>query len=115
MIPASEPPRLPAALEVSGLVRQTQALGGFAMVLHKGEVDAGTILVVAVDRAGLGTLYERLPDAAGARRWIAVRTQSADSRTDFDEYLDRRVRQDSDVWIVELTIADAERSILNPG
>ena len=106
-------PRLPAALEVSGLVRRTQAAGGFAMVLHKGEPDAGTILVVAVDREGLGTLYERLPDPAGPRRWVAVRAQDPATRADFDDYLDRRKTQDRDVWIVELTIADVERSILN--
>ena len=110
-----ETPRLPAALEVSALVRSTQASGGFAMVLHKGEADAGTILVVAVDRAGLGTLYERLPDPTGPRRWVAVRVQDAQARGVFDDYLDRRTRQDRDVWIVELTIADVERSILNPG
>lgn len=108
-----EPPRLPAGLEVSGLVRQTQAAGGFAMVLHKGEADSGTILVVAVDRAGIGTLYERLPDPAGPRRWIAVRVQDAGARADFDDYLDRRKCQDPDVWIVELTVAEVERSILN--
>jgi hypothetical protein len=106
-------PRLPAGLEVSGLVRRTQAAGGFAMVLHKGEADAGTILVVAVDRAGTGTLYERLPDPAGPRRWVAVRVQDSQARGDFDAYLDRRTRQDPDVWIVELTVADVERSILN--
>jgi len=111
----SEAPRLPAALEVSGLVRAAQAAGGFAMVLHKGEPDAGTILVVAVDRQGLGTLYERLPDPASPRRWVAVRSQQADSRASFDDYLNRRTQQDRDVWIVELTIADVERSILNPG
>ena len=105
--------RLPAGLEVSGLVRRAQAAGGFAMVLHKGEADAGTILVVAVDRAGVGTLYERLPDPAGPRRWVAVRVQDSQARSDFDDYLDRRMRQDPDVWIVELTVADVERSILN--
>lgn len=109
----SEPPRLPAALEVSGLLRRTQAAGGFATVLHKGEADAGTILVVALDREGLGTLYERLPDPSGPRRWLAVRTQDRASRPDFDQYLDRRKQQDRDVWIVELDIAEVERSILN--
>lgn len=110
-----ESPRLPASLEVAALVRSTQAAGGFAMVLHKGEPDAGTILVVAVDREGLGTLYERLPDPAGPRRWVAVRAQQSDSRGDFDAYLDRRKQRDRDVWIVELTVADVERSILNNG
>ncbi len=107
--------RLPASVEVAGLVRGTASAGGFAMVLHKGEPDAGTILVVGVDRDGLGTLYERLPDATGPRRWVAVRRQQVDVRSEFDEYLARRMHQDPDLWIVELTIADIERSILNPG
>ena len=85
------------------------------MVLHKGEPDAGTILVVGVDRDGLGTLYERLPDPGGARRWVAVKQQQAESRKDFDDYLARRTQQDPDVWIVELTIVEVERSILNGG
>jgi hypothetical protein len=106
--------RLPTSLEIAGLVRQTQAMGGFAAVVHKGEPDSGTILVVAVDRQGLGTLYERLPDPSGARRWTAVRHQDESARDEFDSYLARRCRQDSDVWIVELTVADIERSILNP-
>ncbi len=109
----TEPARLPASLEVSALLRRTAAAGGFGMILHKGEPDAGTILVVAVDRQGLGTLYERMPDAAGHRRWLAVRRQDADSRNAFDDYCARRPLHDPDVWIVELTIADVERSILN--
>jgi hypothetical protein len=108
-------PRLPAALEVAGMVRRAQAQGGFAMVLHKGEPDAGTILAVAVDRDGLGTLYERLPDPSGPRRWVAVRHQQAQARADFDSYLTRRAQGDPDLWIVELTVADVERSILNDG
>jgi len=106
--------RLPAALEVSGMVRRTQAMGGFACVLHKGEADSGTILVVALDRENLGTLYERLPDPAGPRRWVAVRQQDRAARASFDDYLVRRKEQDRDLWIIELTIADVERSILNP-
>ena len=112
---ASEPARLPAALEVAALVRQTQAAGGFAMVLHKGEPDGGTILVVALDRDGQGTLYERMPDVSGARRWVAVLEQDRAAPRDFDAYLDRRKERDRDVWIIELTVADVERSILNVG
>ena len=38
--------RLPAHVEVSGLIRAVESAGGFAMVLQKGERDAGTILVL---------------------------------------------------------------------
>lgn len=105
--------RLPARLEATALIRQTQALGGFAAVLHKGEPDAGTILVTIVDNQGLGTLYERMPQPDGKRKWIAVRIQDTENKSEFWDYLDRRGQQDADVWIVELTIADGERLILN--
>ena len=106
--------RLPAHLEVGGLIRATQAAGGFAMVLHKGDRDAGTILVVLQDRQGLGALFERLPQRDGSRKWSQTMAQDIDSKQDFNEYLNRRISQDSDVWIVELTIADGERLVLNP-
>jgi len=41
--------RLPAHLEVSGLLRAVEAAGGFATVLARGERDAGTILVVCCE------------------------------------------------------------------
>lgn len=108
-----EPPRLPTALEASALIRATQALGGDAMVLHKGDADGGTILVVLRDRAGLTGLYERLPRPDGPRRWEMVRRQEDDSPQGFEDALARRLAQDRDVWIIELTIADGERLILN--
>lgn len=109
-----EDPRLPASLEVSGLIRRAEALGGSAMVLRKGEPEAGTILVIMLDRQGLGTAFERMPGAHG-RRWQATRAQAADDREAFESWLDRRRKQDPDLWMIELIVADGERSILNTG
>lgn len=103
--------RLPAHLEVSGLLRAAQAEGDFGMVLHKGDRDGGTILVVMLDKQGLGTLYERMPQLDGTRKWSLVKAQVSDNKTEFEDYLDRRKRQDRDVWIVELTVAKPQRFI----
>lgn len=103
--------RLPAHLEVSALVRAAQAAGDFAMILNKGERDAGTILVVVMENQGLGVLYERMPQRDGTRKWTETKAQVSDKKSDFDDYLDRRSRQDPDLWIVELTVADRERFI----
>lgn len=103
--------RLPAHIEVSGLLRAAQARGDFGMVLAKGEADAGTVLVVLLDNQGLGILFERMPDREGSRKWTQVKSQVADNKRDFEDYLDRRRRQDADVWIVELTVADRERFV----
>ncbi|MEO6389177.1 MAG: DUF1491 family protein [Croceibacterium sp.] len=107
--------RLPAHLEVSGLIRSVQAAGGFATVVARGERDAGTLLVICCERGGPAAAYERMPQADGSRRWAISRHQASDNPHEFWEYCDRRKNQDSDLWIVELDIADAARFIDSTG
>lgn len=105
--------RLPAHLDVAALIRSTQAMGGFAMVLAKGEADAGTILVVTLERGGPARLYERMPQLDGSRVWSCTLLQDLENPAEFTAYLDRRKAQDRDVWIVELDVANAERLLAN--
>ncbi len=109
--------RLPAAMEVSALIRSVQASGGFSMVLRKGDPDSGTLLIVILDNQGFGqTLaraFERLPMADGNRNWTLAKAQDPEKKEDFEIYLTRRMAQDRDLWIIELTIAEGEQFILN--
>ena len=41
--------RLPAHVEVAGLIRAVESAGGFATVIAKGERDAGTLLVICCE------------------------------------------------------------------
>lgn len=85
-------------------------------MLHKGEREAGTILVVLAKNGANARVFERMPQLDGTRKWTLAREQSADNPYEFSEYLDRRSTQDPDLWIVELDIADGERFIgLTPG
>jgi len=104
-------PRLPAHLEAAGLIRAVEAAGGFATVVAKGERDAGTLLVVCAERGAAATAYERMPQADGSRAWTLSRQQDPENPQEFWDYCDRRRRQDDDLWIVELDIADAQRFI----
>lgn len=103
--------RLPAHLEVSGLLRAVQAEGGFATVIAKGERDAGTLLVICCENGTNGRAYERMPRPDGTRGWALSKAQAAEKPEEFVEYLDRRKRQDDDLWIIELDIANGERFI----
>ncbi len=107
--------RLPAHLEVSGLIRAVQAAGGFATVLAKGERDAGTLLVVCCHNATPARAYERMPLPDGTRDWGLAKAQDPENPYDFSEYCTRRHQQDPDLWVLELDIADAERFIGHPG
>lgn len=109
--------RLPASLEVSALIRLAEASGGFGMVLTRGEPDSGTILIVILDNQGFGqTLaraYERLPKADGTRGWELAAAQDIENKQTFERYLTRRIAQDPDLWVIELTVAEGERFVLN--
>lgn len=103
--------RLPAHLEVSALIRQVEAEGGFAAVIRKGEREAGTILVVMTEGGENSRAYERMPQLDGTRGWHCAMRQEAGNAQDFTNYLERRANQDPDLWIVELDIVCGERFI----
>ena len=103
--------RLPAHLEVAGLMRIIESQGGFATVLHKGERDAGTILILTIYRGEPVTLYERMPQLDGSRPFIAAKQQNTEKPTELSEYVARRASQDPDIWVIEADIADPERFI----
>lgn len=103
--------RLPAHVEVSALMRAVEAAGGFAMVLSKGERDAGTIMVVVTEGGRNARAYERMPQPDGTRKWTQSKAQNIEKNWEFSEYLTRRGDQDPDLWIVELDVAHGERFI----
>ena len=103
--------RLPTHLEVSGLLRQVAAAGGFAAVLHKGEREAGTIVVVCAENGANRRVFERMPSAEGDRKWTLVQSETTDNAAYLDAYLTRRQAQDPDLWIIELDVANGERFI----
>ena len=103
--------RIPAHLEVAGLIRAVEAAGGFGTVIAKGERDAGTLLVICCENGADAAAFERMPQPDGTRAWTLSRKQDAENPHEFWDYCDRRQRQDDDLWIVELDISDAERFI----
>lgn len=109
--------RLPTALEATALIRLAEAKGGFGMVLHRGEPDSGAILIVMLNNQGFGQssaqAFERVPTPDGTRGWAIAKVQDTQNKAEFEQYLTRRVAQDPDLWIVELTVAGGEQFIRN--
>ena len=103
--------RLPAHLEVSGLVRRVESEGGFATIVQRGEKDAGTILILTLERGKNAALWERMPQLDGSRPFTLSRQENTEKKQEFSEYLERRRLQDPDCWVVELDIVNAGRFI----
>ena len=102
---------IPAHLEVTGLMRAVESAGGFAMVIRKGQREAGAILVVLVEKGANARVFERIARMDGSRGWTLMKVQDPENPQEMNEYLTRRGDRDPDLWIVELDIANGERFI----
>ena len=103
--------RLPAHVEVGGLIRAVEAAGGFATVLQKGEKDAGSILVLTMGKGEVPALWERMPQLDGSRPYRRGKQQDPDKEDEFQAYCERRMKQDPDCWVVELNVPNSDRFI----
>lgn len=104
--------RLTSAMLVSALIRRVNAEGGNATVLAKGDETAGAILLICMEKGVVQSVRERILDAQGRYVWTAVGPGDADA---LQGYLERRRNGDSDLWLVELDIANAERFTAETG
>ena len=98
--------RLTSAMLVSAMVRRVGQAGGNAAVIAKGDADAGSILLICMEKGMTQSLRERVLGMDGGYVWTAVGPDDDAAR---DDWLTRRRARDPDLWIVELDIADAER------
>ena len=103
--------RLKSRFLVDLLLRRTEAAGGFATVLAKGDDTSGIILVQCSERGEAGPLLERRFSMDGHYTWEAVGPTGAKDSESRANYQDRRRQADPDLWLVELDIADAPRLV----
>lgn len=102
-------PRLATGIYVNALIRRVNQAGGSAMVLAKGDVTAGALLLVTREKGRFSGVLERTLGVDGRYAWTSNSSQTIENEQEISEFCARRRRSDPDLWIVELDIADAAR------
>ena len=97
--------RLASSVLVSALVRMAEEEGGFGAVLAKGDANAGSVLVVLLERGRDARVLERILQPDGNYAWQPVTRESGD----VPSFIARRRRFDPDSWVLELDIPAQER------
>lgn len=92
-------------------MRLAESVGGFGAVLRRGERDAGTILLLTMQKGADACLMERMPQLDGTRKWELNRQEDPENKQELADYLARRAAQDDDLWVVELDVPDRERFV----
>jgi hypothetical protein len=101
--------RVTSALLASALVRRVDQEGGSAAVLAKGDATAGGILLLTYDRGSNPRFFERGVGPGGEPALLASGPAVLADESEVTAYWQRRRRNDSDLWVIELDIAQAER------
>lgn len=100
------PPRAASGLIVAALRKKADEIGGVAMILARGDQDAGGIIAILAEKGTYMGVMERRTGFDGGSHWDV--RWNIDGH-DYSEMLQLRRKSDPDLWIVELDIADAER------
>ena len=102
-------PRLTSDIQISALKRLTEADGGFATILRKGDPTSGAILLIGQVRGKNPVLYDRFSSISGGSEWQSVTGQDSENEAEVSTYWQKRVARDPDLWVIELDVASTER------
>jgi hypothetical protein len=98
---------------VSALIRRAEQGGAYATVIRKGDARAGAVLIkLANRRLGTNRLLAEATRGDGERVWM--RPVRAPEEVDLDAYVDRTVRIDPDVWVVEIEDNQGRHFLVEP-
>lgn len=101
--------RVTSEFWVSALMRRVFSAGGFAAVVRRGATEAGAVFIHQRDRMGRVELYAPAPqtsyDEARPDDRYFVRL-TAGEQDEADRRIEKELRFDPDIWVVEVETAD---------
>ena len=98
--------RLKSEIWVKAYLRRCMGEGTPAVVVRRGDADAGVILIKIARLDGTADLYGPAPAGYvgdgddGDRRWVPLAAVEPEVR--IEERLAREIKLDHDVWIIEI-------------
>jgi hypothetical protein len=98
---------------VAALIRRAELGGAFPVVARKGDVRAGSVLVKVLHRReGTARLFSEATRGDGERVWMQPVASTVEA--ELDGYVARTVRNDPDVWVVEIDDAQGRHFLTEP-
>jgi len=97
--------RVKSEIWVSMAIRLSNAAGRPAMQLRRGDPDSGGALCVLWGRGG-AVVLSQARDAEGRAAWMRGTGPGPVEQAVADAYIDRQVKRDPDLWVVEFEAPD---------
>jgi hypothetical protein len=98
---------------VGALIRRAEQGGAFAVVVRKGDTRAGAVLVKVLNRSdGTSRLYAEATRMDGELIWM--QPARSEEERELDGYVERAIRIDPDVWVVEIEDRQGRHFLTEP-
>lgn len=97
--------RVKAGIWVAAAVKLSDRAGRAAAVLRRGDPDSGDVLAVLRTREGISVLRQ-VQDGAGRLSWMRATGPTPVPAEEADAYVQRQVKRDPDLWVVEFDAPD---------
>jgi len=106
--------RLKAEIWIKAHIRRCYALDMPAYLRHRGDPDAGGILV-KINRFEAGCeLLEPMMDMHGGRAWMRASGPAPVEETAAEEAISRRLKTDPDLWVIEIEDREGRHELDEP-
>lgn len=79
-----------------------------AVVRRRGDPDAGSILIRLDRLDGSSVLLSQSRDAEGRQVWMSRNGAEPIPDPDVEQYIERRVKNDPDIWVLEIEDRDGQ-------
>jgi len=108
--------RLKTELWVKALIRRCEIEAVPAIVVRRGDKTAGVALVKVNLLDGRAMLYSQARGIEGQRIWLAhgISKEGHWSEAEADAYIDRQVKVDPDVWVIEIEDRQGRHFLTEP-
>lgn len=105
--------RLKADVWVSAYMRTVRLQGGFAYLVRRGAEEAGSVLI-RFERDGGVIVLSPGYGMDGERMWMRASGSEPVSAMDAEDYVQRRLRTDPDLWVVEIEDRQGRHFLTEP-
>ena len=100
--------RLPTEIWLQAYLRRCSVAGMAATVVRRGDRSSGMVLL-KINRLGDGcSLLTQTRDLEGRIAWLRAASGALMPESEADAYIERAVRRDPDLWVVEIESRSGE-------
>jgi len=106
-------PRLISAIQVKAVIRRAELAGAHAFLVRRGQQEAGALFLKLSRLDGTFTVLNQARRGDGELVWTKPLGDSSDESA-VNAYLDKQLRFDPDIWILEIEDAQGRAFVDDP-